>query len=137
MSEPNLTPAEDLLMEVLIARTRLGEPWWTFEYRQRPTLNRLVAKGLITIEAAVTPHLEAHLTPLARDIYLSYPYVPNGAKVEWGVQTADDAKPVHYVIRSSDSGEHYHRAFAARNDGALFKRATVVMPWTQVPLAET
>lgn len=56
MTEIKLTPAEDLLMQVLIARTRLGEPWWTFDYCQRPTLNRLEAKGLIWIEAAPTAH---------------------------------------------------------------------------------
>ena len=33
MSEPDLTPTEELMMEVLIARHRLGEPWWTFSSR--------------------------------------------------------------------------------------------------------
>lgn len=138
-SFPKLTPAEDLLMDVLIARTRLGEPWWTFEYRQRPTLNRLEAKGLIWTEAAPTPHIEAHLTPLAKDLYLSNSYTPNGAKIEWGVQCGDDRQPIHYSLRSHSAAasEEYHRLYADRHSGDLYRRVVVVMAWELVPTKVT
>jgi len=134
----DLTPTEELLLEVLIARARLGEAWWTFDYRHRKTLNSLEAKGLIWTESAPTPHIEGHLTDKAREEFLSRPYTPQGAKVEWAVQTDDDVRPVHYVMRGDGHrDEEYHRKFAARHNGALFRRATVVMPWVQVPLEVT
>lgn len=43
----DLTPTEDLFIEVLAARHRLGEPWWTFETRHRGVAQRLEARGLV------------------------------------------------------------------------------------------
>ncbi len=135
MSEVKLTPAEDLLIEVLIARHRLGEPFWTFDYCQRPVLKRLEAKGLVTTKAAPPPHIQARLTLTAVRAFMSNPYTPQGAKVEWAVQAADDAKPIHYAIRSHSPAvsEEYHRKYAARHDGDLYRRCVVEMPWQLVP----
>jgi hypothetical protein len=134
----NLTPTEDLIMDVLSARVRLGEPFWTFEYRHRPALRRLVERGLIRTEPATTEHIEAYLTDVGRAEYLTDRYTPPGARVEWGASDGDDPKPVHYTLRSVDQAgsEDYHRRYAARNDGALFRRWTVVSDWVQVPLEE-
>lgn len=43
----NLTPSEELMMEVLAARYRLGETLWTFPTKMRAIANRLAEKGLI------------------------------------------------------------------------------------------
>lgn len=44
-----LTAREDLVLEVLAARHRLGEALWAFESRHTATLNRLADKGLVTV----------------------------------------------------------------------------------------
>lgn len=134
-NEIALTPSEDLLIEVLIARHRLGEPFWVFDYAQRPVLKRLQAKGLVTTEPATTPHIEARLTPEGRERFMSRPWLPSTAKVQWAVKTPDDSKPIHYVIRSQSvaESEEYHRKYAARNGGDLYRRAIVEMPWELVP----
>lgn len=126
---PHLTPAEELLIELLVAR-------------HRPTIRRLEAKGLVHTEAAVTPHIEGSLTDLGRELFMSFPYNPPAGDVEWGVLTGDDTRPVHYVMRSSrgapEDSEDWHRKYAARNGGLLFRR--VVPPvgeWQQVPLEVT
>ena len=42
-----LTPTEDLMMEVLVARFRLGERMWTFDSNQTFIARRLEAKGMV------------------------------------------------------------------------------------------
>lgn len=44
-----LTPSEDLMMEVLAARYRLGEQIWTFLNYTKPTARKLEARGLVSI----------------------------------------------------------------------------------------
>ncbi len=43
----NLPPTQALALEVLAARTRLGESGWTFSSRHRPALEALNGLGLI------------------------------------------------------------------------------------------
>jgi hypothetical protein len=47
MTKPS--PTEDLILEVLAARHRLGEPWWTFEPTHRRALERLRLRGLVDV----------------------------------------------------------------------------------------
>lgn len=51
------------------------------------------------------------------------------------MQTGDDARPIHYAVRSHSpaASEEYHRQYAARHDGDLYRRAVVEMPWQLVP----
>lgn len=42
-----LTPTQELTLEVLAARYRLGEQWWTFHHMHRPALRALAAAGLV------------------------------------------------------------------------------------------
>ena len=49
----SLTPSEYLMMEVLAARHRLGEAWWTFPKDQSPTARKLEARGLVWSKSGV------------------------------------------------------------------------------------
>lgn len=44
-----LALTQELLLEVLAARTRLGEPCWTFPSQARPQLRALQSAGLVQI----------------------------------------------------------------------------------------
>lgn len=47
MAEQTLTPTEDLILDVLVARFRLGETIWPFDRRNEAALRRLESRGLI------------------------------------------------------------------------------------------
>lgn len=49
----DLPPTQHLIMEVLAARWRLGEVWWTFPSRLRPALVALENAGLVSFKAGV------------------------------------------------------------------------------------
>jgi len=49
----DLTPLEALMMEVLIARWRLGEPYWTFPKSTRNIAQRLADKRLVSWQSGV------------------------------------------------------------------------------------
>lgn len=76
MSDPvHVTPTEDLLMEVLSARYRLGDHLWTFDSRHKKPLERLEAKGLITVLHGIVDHsLRASMTQAGIDMYVSKTY---------------------------------------------------------------
>lgn len=76
MSDPvHVTPTEDLLMEILSARYRLGEHLWTFDLRHKKPLERLEAKGLVTVlHGIVDQSLRASMTQAGIDTYVSKTY---------------------------------------------------------------
>lgn len=75
MSE--LPPTEDLFMEVLAARARLGETWWTFGTNTRKTAKSLEAKGLIdTMHGVVERTFRARLTDKGAKDVLASNYTP-------------------------------------------------------------
>lgn len=47
MAEPTFTPTEELILDVLVARFRLGETIWPFDLRNAAALRRLESRGLI------------------------------------------------------------------------------------------
>jgi hypothetical protein len=49
MSAADVSPSEDLMMEVLAARYRLGEQIWTFANSTKPTARKLEKRGWITM----------------------------------------------------------------------------------------
>lgn len=51
---PKFTPTEDLIIDVLVARYRVGDTLWTFETRHMPTLRKLEEKGIIHTASGVT-----------------------------------------------------------------------------------
>lgn len=67
-----LTPTQDLLLEVLIARYRLGESYWTFDSRHKKMLEALASLGLVTVmHGNVEYTVRASLTDLAVETYIS------------------------------------------------------------------
>lgn len=71
------TPSEELVMEVLIARWRLGERLWTFSSRQKRAIQSLAAKGYVNIINGNTVRtVRASLTEKAIAENLTYNYVP-------------------------------------------------------------
>lgn len=85
-----LTPSEDLAVEVLAARARLGETVWTFEARHTPVLRRLGEKGLVNVISPIAQGtIRASLTDAGRELALSADYVapaldPNCRSAYWG-----------------------------------------------------
>jgi hypothetical protein len=66
-----LPPTEYLVMDVLAARARLGEPYWTFPSRMRPTMRALADRGLLWWQRGSTPlTIWAFLTPEGRTAVL-------------------------------------------------------------------
>ncbi|UYP17721.1 hypothetical protein OED52_13675 [Rhodococcus sp. Z13] len=73
-----MTPTEDLIMEVLAARTRLGHILWTFAANRTATAaaRSLERRGLITMMHGITERtFRARLTQAGRDEYLTPDYV--------------------------------------------------------------
>lgn len=92
MSDPvHVTPTEDLLMEVLSARYRLGENLWTFDLRHKKALERLEAKGLVTVLHGIVDHsLRASMTLTGVSMYVSDSYEsPFEAKLKIEKDRAD------------------------------------------------
>lgn len=77
------TPTEYLILEVLAARHRTGEPFWPFPSRFLRQLRSLKAAGLVTFESAVTAgDYRAGLTVEGRKAAVSEGYVVPAAR-EW------------------------------------------------------
>lgn len=47
----SFTPTEELILDVLQARIRLGENIWNFDSRLKPSIEKLQAKGLINFKS--------------------------------------------------------------------------------------
>lgn len=70
-----LTPTEELIMEVLAARYRLGETLWPFDSRLSKQLDSLGAKDLIFVMDGNVEHtLRASLTEKGKKKFLSETY---------------------------------------------------------------
>lgn len=71
-----LTPTEDLLMEVLAARYRLGETSWTFQKRHAVTVKKLESRGLVRyMHGIVENTCRASLTVCGVQEYIVPSYV--------------------------------------------------------------
>lgn len=71
-----LTPTEDLLIELLVARHRLGENLWTFDSRHKKALENLESKGYVGVMHGVTENtVRAYLTDTGKDKFMSSTYV--------------------------------------------------------------
>lgn len=72
-----LKPKQELVMEVLTARFRLGEMFWTFRGRHEKTLRELEKLGLVEImHGVVDDTVRASLTPLGEGMFVSRNYTP-------------------------------------------------------------
>jgi len=71
----NLTPTEDLIMEVLAARYRAGENLWPFDSKLKRMLEHLGDLGLINVMSGnVEKTYRASLTQAGREYALSATY---------------------------------------------------------------
>lgn len=78
MSE-KFTPTEDLMLELLIARTRLGHYWWTLasSAASKKAANSLEARGYIGLmHGVVEKTFRAYLTDKAKNEFMKTKYVP-------------------------------------------------------------
>jgi hypothetical protein len=116
----NLPPTQQLVLEVLAARARLGENAWTFPSRLRPILRALEQADLIWWKHATIPHhCLAGLTEAGREAVLSAGYaVPAEITFEWGARHGfgDDEK-----VRNFGSGDEARKV--SRTVAADYARA--------------
>lgn len=76
----DLAPTQELIGEVLAARYRLGEWYWTFGTRHLPAARALQDAGLITtMHGNVERTFRASLTPEGRAHFMSESYSPPNA----------------------------------------------------------
>jgi DNA-binding MarR family transcriptional regulator len=69
------TPTEELALEALMARHRLGHTLWTFDSSVSKALLRLADKGYVTVMHGVTENtVRARLTSLGEAEFLSENY---------------------------------------------------------------
>jgi hypothetical protein len=104
----NLPPTQELVLEVLAARSRLGEYTWTFPSRFVPTLRALEQAGLIWWKHGVIERTcLAGLTDAGCEAVLFAGYtVPAEITIEWGVRHGfgDDEK-----VHNFGSGDEARR----------------------------
>lgn len=75
--ELELPLTQELIVEVLIARYRLGELLWPFPTSAGKSLKALTDKGIIGYQAAsVEKHYNVWFTDAGKKRYLSFNYVP-------------------------------------------------------------
>ena len=73
----DLTPSEELVLEVLAARWRLGERMWTFSTKQKRAVEGLAEKGLVNMmHGIVEKSVRASLTEAGKLESLDEGYVP-------------------------------------------------------------
>jgi hypothetical protein len=72
-----LPPAQYLIVEVLVARHRLGHDFWTFPDQLRKKMRRLEAAGLVGYRSGPAPaSIQAWLTNTGRSWAMLPGYVP-------------------------------------------------------------
>ena len=71
----NLTPTQELILDVLAARFRTGEPYWTLPSRLTPQVKALEAAGLVeSMHGIVENTVRARLTDKGQDETISATY---------------------------------------------------------------
>lgn len=74
-AEDNFTPTQELIIELLIARTRLGENVWTFSNRFTKTVEQLTERGYVEWKSAsVYGYILVWFTEESKEVFLSFPY---------------------------------------------------------------
>lgn len=78
LKDTHLTPTEDLIMEVLAARDRLGEPFWPFSTKHRAAIRSLSEKGFVNYQSGNVENTlrVGFLNKASREAVLSPSYVP-------------------------------------------------------------
>lgn len=109
-SGPRLTPAEDLLFQVAIARHRLGDTPYLIESRHRSTAQRLATKGLVWTDSGIVERtIKIGLTTLGEIVGIS-DYTPPALRVEcpsWYMGTRSGLR-IDCDMRRGHLGPHAH-----------------------------
>jgi hypothetical protein len=101
----SLPPTEYLVMDVLAARARLGETYWTFPSRLRPAMRSLADRGLLWWQPGNVPHtIQAFLTGEGRAAVLYEGYTDPVA-AERKRLTAQFAEQIRIAELMASSGE--------------------------------
>lgn len=111
LDPPPLTPTGELVLEVLAARRRLGEPHWPFSKRVRATLEQLQERGYLSFESDPTgtalrtwlnPDPDGPAGPWLRNVIDYRPLYgtdPDDLALQWARHALDWlVDPLHGVI---------------------------------------
>lgn len=72
-----MTPTEDLFLETLAARIRLGESIWTFQARHRQTAEKLANLGIVGWKSGIVEDsILVWFTDRGKAECLSFAYIP-------------------------------------------------------------
>ena len=124
MNEVELTPTEDLLMEVLAARVRAGESCWTFTRAHHATLQSLEVKGLLHFKTDPTGEaFRAFLTDLGRDTFMSAGYTEPVASLHEQVAELHQQLEVAGATRRAA----YERISRTKDENRRLRRQVVVL----------
>lgn len=86
-----LPPTQQLILEILTARARLGEPSWPFADRLGPAIAALKRLGLVeNLGSVVNGHTRVEFTDAGRDRMLGSGYVSPIEKVRARATRAED-----------------------------------------------
>lgn len=131
-----LPPVQALIMEVLAARERLGEPFWPFSKRMRSALRALDTAGLVSWEADISPgSYRAWLTPAGREFAMRSGYEPPATEEFWFRILADEGTKV-----TTNSKDDLMAALGALESSPQVSGVRVQCqwracgPWRDVPL---
>lgn len=107
MASPSRPPTQYLVLDVLAARTRLGDPTWTFPNSVRPALKALAADGLVGYKSApIGGHQLAWLTEAGRPAAISNRHRPGR---DWQ-QVLKLGWAMHRAIRRGDDVDRWAAA---------------------------
>lgn len=77
IDKATISPIQELMLEVLAARYRLGEEQWTFSRRFLAAANSLCIMRLVEWkESKDKQHIEVRLAPVGKKMMLHPDYVP-------------------------------------------------------------
>ena len=130
-SDRELTPMQDLIMNHLASRYRLGHTMWPFSTKLRKHIHVLEGFGLVGTKSGVMPKtIEIWLTQFGKDEYLSPTYIAPimreiSATAEAKILNAHGAWCRSQGGKTTDpieSGQYFHAALIAE------ERAKEVQP---------
>jgi hypothetical protein len=97
----NLPTKQDLIVEVLMARHRLGEPFFPIDVRLDKALTALSERGIVEVWTDMTTHHRARLTDAAqRFLFVENTYKsPNEKRLEKALADIDALKRTVGILR--------------------------------------
>ena len=104
-TELRLTPTQDLILDVLAARYRLGETLWTFDSKTSQAILGLERLGLVnSIKGTVNKTIRASLTHKGKELVLDSDYVsPFMAEINSLKESLENAEMFSSSLRSKIS----------------------------------